>query len=465
MTSNIVAIAGANVLMLVLGAGLLPLLRLASTRRELLMRLPLAYAAGLAATGILAADLAVAHVPVGWIVLAILAAVSAVLGLRRLPAGSGPRLRRLGWLELPAYAVLGVTAAFAFPAARLLAVNPLNAIDGWVIWGLRARALYDFGHPVAPVFTNPAYQALQHPLLLPGLEALDFRVMGGFDGTVVHLQLLGFAIAFVGGAWGLLRARVPPFLLASVLLAAVTAPTFFNQLPSNYADVPVAVFVALGVAALGTDQLPAAALFLGAAALTKNEGEVFALTAFVAAALVTRRARLRALGLAALAVFAVDLPWRIWIWSHHVKIAEYSISNLVNPRYLYGHRGRVGPSAHELWHQLWRLEAWSFAVPLVLAGLAGAVVLRRYRVAIFGASWLLLSFAGLLAVYWISTNPLKSHLTDSSDRTIDSIVFGGLLLVPLLLAVQREPEAAELGSDRDRRLEVEDLGDLRVLAD
>jgi hypothetical protein len=443
VTSKIVAIAGANALMLVLGAGLLPYLRLARTRRELLSRLPLAYAVGLAATGILAADLAVVDVPVGWALLAGFAAVAAALGLRRLPGGRiglpGSRLR-----DLPAYAVLAVIAAFAVPLAKLLAVNPLNAIDGWVIWGLRARALYDFGHPVAPIFTDPAYQALQHPLFLPALEALDFRIMGGFDGTVVHLQLLGFAVAFVGGAWGLLRTRVRPLLLAAVLLAAVTAPTFLNQLPSNYADIPVAVFVALGVAALGTGQLPAAALFLGAAALTKNEGEMFALTAFVAAALVARRAQLRPLALAALAVVALDLPWRLWIWIHHVKIAEYSIADLLDPSYLYDHRGRVGPSAHELWHQLWRLESFSFVVPLVLCGFAGALVLRRFRIAAFGAAWLLLSFAGLLGIYWISTNPIKSHLTDSADRTIDSLVFGGALLVPLLLAFEREPEPGEL---------------------
>ena len=443
MTSKILDIAGANALMLVLGAGLLPLLRLASTRRELLARLPLAYAAGLAATGILAADLAVVDVPVGWIVLGAVASVSAVIGLRKLP-GARRRGNRRRWRDVPAYAVLGVVAAFAVPLAKLLAVNPLNAIDGWVIWGLRARALYDFGHPVAPVFTDPAYQALQHPLLLPALEALDFRVMGGFDGTTVHVQLLGFAVAFVGGAWGLLRTRVSPFLLAAVLLAAVTAPTFLNQLPSNYADIPVAVFIALGLAALATGQLPAAALFLGAGALTKNEGEVFAVTAFLAAAIVARRAQLRPLALASLAVLAIDLPWRIWIWTHHVKIAEYSISDLFNFTYLYDRRDRVGPSAHELWHQIWRLESFSFVVPLILAGFAGALLLRRYRAAAFGAAWLLLSFAGLLAIYWISTNPVKSHLTDSADRTIDSLVFGGVLLVPVLLALERKPEPGEL---------------------
>src|SRR5207247_10717063 len=132
--------------------------------------------------------------------------------------------------------------------------------------------------------------------------------------------------------------------LAPVLLAAVAAPTFFNQLPSNYADVPLAVFVALGLAALATGQVRAAALFLGAAALTKNEGELFALTAFLAAAIVARRPQLRALAIGTAFVIVVDVPWRIWIWAHHVKIAEYSISTLVNGRYLYEHRARVGPS-------------------------------------------------------------------------------------------------------------------------
>ena len=114
--------------------------------------------------------------------------------------------------------------------------------------------------------------------------------MGGFDGTLVHLQLLGLAIAFVGGAWVLLREHAPPLLLAATLLAVLTAPAFFGQLQTNFADVPLAMLIALGVAALAAwlrsgapGLLPAATLFLGAGALTKNEGELFALAAFLAA--------------------------------------------------------------------------------------------------------------------------------------------------------------------------------------
>jgi hypothetical protein len=325
----------------------------------------------------------------------------------------------------------------------------LHETDGWAIWGLRARALYDFGHPLAPVFTDPSgsYQALQHPLLLPALEAVDFRFMGAFDPTLLHLQLFGIGIAFVTGAWYLLRNHTSPLLLASVLLAEVTAPTFFNQLETNLADMPLALFVALGVASLATwlrtgaaGLLPAAALFLGAAALTKNEGEAFALTAFGAAALVTERRRLRPLGLAAASVLALDLPWRLWLWLHHVTIAEYSLGSLTSPTYLWAQRGRVGPAASELWAQIWRFDSFSYVVPLVVLGLLGGALTRRYRAVGFGAAWLVLSFAALVSVYWISALPIGSHLSNSSDRTIDSLVFGGALLVPALLGTGRPPE-------------------------
>jgi predicted Kef-type K+ transport protein len=129
----------ANAAMLVLGCGLLPFLRLARTRRELLTRAPLGYAVGVAATGIVAANLALAHVPVGRILLPVLAAVALLLGIRRVPRASEPwRRPRLG--ELPALAVLACTLVLAVPAARLFAVKPLFEFDGWAIWAARARA-------------------------------------------------------------------------------------------------------------------------------------------------------------------------------------------------------------------------------------------------------------------------------------------------------------------------------------
>jgi hypothetical protein len=451
VTGHIVALVVANVLLAVLGAGLLPFLRLAETRRQLLTRIPLAYAVGLAAGGIVAAHLALVHVPVGRVGLTMLAAASFALGLWRL-RGAPPTRPSRPWRaeDIAALVVLGAGAAFAIPAAKLFAVKPLLESDGWVIWATRARTLFEYGHPVAPVFTDPSFPALQYPLFLPGLEAVTFRFMGTFDGTVVHLQLLGIGVAFVGGAWTLLREYTPPVLLAATLVAIVTVPTFFHQLQTNFADVPLALLIALGVASLaawlrtdGPGLLPAAALFLGAGALTKNEGELCVLAAYLAAAVATRRPQRRPLAWAALATLAIELPWRIWVQAHGVKTGDYSLANLFEPGYLSDHRDRLGPTIHELFFQIQR-DAWSFTLALIVVGFAGALLLRRARSFLFGAAWLVLSFSGLVAIYWISRNPVSSHLYNTSDRTIDTLMIGGALLVPVLLAAEREPEPTEL---------------------
>ena len=44
-----------------------------------------------------------------------------------------------------------------------------------------------------------------------------------------------------------------------------------------------------------------------------------------------------------------------------------------------------------------------------------------------------IALAGLLAIYWISTNPVSNHLYNSSYRTVDALVIGGALLIPVLL--------------------------------
>jgi hypothetical protein len=348
--------------------------------------------------------------------------------------------------------VLAVPVLLLARAVALFAVRPLHEFDGWVIWATRARALYEFSGPAAPVFTAPTYPALQHPLLLPALEATDAHFMGAWDGTVMHLQLLGFAIAFVGGTWALLRPYVWQPLLAGVLAAVVAAPAVLDQLATNYADVPLALFVALGVAPIALwmtygerELLVASALFLGAAALTKNEGELFAVCALVAAAATGGRRRLRPIALTAAAVVAIDAPWRIWIATHRVKISEYSISNAFDPGFLRARWSRVGPSAHELLTQIVRVQAWGYLVALALVGVAGAFVVRAPRRGAFVSLWLLLSFAGMVVIYWISTNPVTNNLYNSSNRTVDAIVVGAAAAVPALLA----PVEA-MGSSRGR---------------
>jgi hypothetical protein len=440
-------ILAAQFLYLAIGIGLLPLLRIAPTPRLLLARLGLSYMVGVAATGILAAHLALLDVPLGLLELSILAAISLLLGWRRLRGTvreERPRLPRDRLAQASALVGAGTGAAalvLLVHAGRAYAVRPLKEWDGWAIWGMKARALYEFGGTYAPVFTT--YQPVAHPLFLPSLEAMDFRAIGVFDGTLVHVQLIALAFGFAAALWGLLAERVPAAVLGLTLLAILSASAVLEQLSTNLADIPLAFLVALAVAALGRYLLSGegwtlvcAGLFLGAAMLTKSEGTLFwgaAIGALVLALAIGERRRIPAAALAGLGALAILVPWRAYLAAHDLKNPEYSLSDLLRPGYLSDHSDRVSPAASELWHQVWAGH-WGLLVPLALVSIGAALVARRYRLAAFAALWPALAFLGMVLVYWISVVPVKLTLLWTADRIVASLVIGSAALAPLLVA-------------------------------
>ena len=439
MTGSLVGLLAANVLFAAVGVGALPLLRVARTWSELIARAPLAYPLGVAATGILAGHLALLGVAVGLVELVLLAAVALLLGVRRL---SGTETRRATSDE-PAWSVavggvaLAVAGVLVAHAWRTYELRPLLEWDGWAIWGTRARGLYEFGGATGPVFTSESYLPLQHPLLLPSLEAIDFRAMSAFDPTLVHVQLALLALGFVLGLVTLLRGLVPDALIGLGVLAIVAAEPVLKQLSTNLADVPLAFFVALGLAGIGRwlarDDgwaLVVGAVFLGAAALTKNEGALFALTALVAA-VPAARGRLRAFGAAALAVALIFLPWRLNVSLRDLPLVEYELGNALSPSYLADHADRVGPALDGLGGEILSLE-WGLLAAAFVVATAAALLARRYALASFAALWVALSFLGLLVVYWISTIPIELALVWSGDRTVVSLVVGAATLAVLL---------------------------------
>ena len=131
----------------------------------------------------------------------------------------------------------------------------------------------------------------------------------------------------------------------------------------------------------------------------------------------------------------LDLPWHVWLLVHHVTGTSFDLSKLLSPAYLSAHWHRVGTADHELLAQIRAEGSWSYLPLLIMLGLAGALILGRFRTAAFASAWLALSFGGLLLVYWTSPFPLGANLFNSADRTIDTLVIGGALLVPALLAL------------------------------
>ena len=298
------ALLGANALMLVAGLGMLPLLGIARSWRLLVFRCGLAYLCGILLVGIVSAHLALVHVSFGWIGLAVMAALSLGFCAWRLNGTERPGWRRPDWIDAVGFAAL---IALIIDYGRAFRVAPLNRYDAWAIWALKGHALYAFGWADPVVFAGASYRFanLDYPLLLPSLEAVDFRAMGAFDTRLVHVQFLLFLVAALLALFALLRDRVPALILWLSLFALALAPAVFDQLLTAYADLPLALVFGVGVAAAGrwviTNERWALALatfcFAGAL-LTKNEGSLFVLAVFLGL-LAAAHARWRALAVAA----------------------------------------------------------------------------------------------------------------------------------------------------------------------
>lgn len=462
MKGSLAGLLVAQALYVALGAGLLPLLRLAPSRELLLRRLGLAYMVGVAAAGILAAHLALLDAPLGLLELGLLAVVAVALGWRRLRrAPKGPRPSAwhvpdtgLEWASAGlAAAALTVLGLLLVHATRAYAARPLKEWDGWAIWATKAKTLYEFGGVYEPVFTS--YEPVAHPILFPSLEAIGFRAMGAFDGTLIHVQLIALAFGFAAALWSLLGDRVPPAVLALGLLAVLSATPVLAQLSTNLADVPLAFFVALGVVCLGRFVLAgegwtlvAAALLFGAAMLTKSEGLLYGIAAFAAVAAVTAVSRewrrLAHVGISAAAALAILVPWRIYLAANDLRNAEYRLSDALDPGYLADRSERVRPTVSRLWDELWSAD-WGLLPVLALVAITAGALARRYRLAAFALLWPVLAFLGLVLVYWISVVPVELTLTWTAGRVVVSLVIGAAALAPLLVG-EAWREAAISGS-------------------
>ena len=141
--------------------------------------------------------------------------------------------------------------------------------------------------------------------------------------------------------------------------------------------------------------------------------------------------RTRASLLTALAVAAILLPWRIFVAAHGLKNPEYSFGDAVNPAYLADRSDRLRPALAGVWHQVWS-SGWAWLVPFALVAFAAALLARRWRLAGFAAAWALLSFGGIVLVFWISVVPIELTLKWAAYRTVASLVIGAAALAPLL---------------------------------
>jgi hypothetical protein len=449
---KVAGLLGANVLIFCVGLGVLPWVGAARSWRLLVARSGLAYLCGLVLTGVLAAHLALIHVPFGWLALSLAAAVSVLSGAWHLRGSERPVWRWPRWPVLVAAAAL---VALLADYARSFAVAPLDRYDAWAIWALKGHALYAYGWADPAVFAGDSYRFanLDYPLWLPSLEALDFRVMGAFDTRLLHLQFLLLLLAALAALGTILAGRVSAPVLWGTLGAIALAPAVYDQLLTAYADVPLALIFAVGFAAAGrwlvTNErwaLAVATLCFAGTLLTKNEGTLFVAAAFLGLFAAAYR-RWRVLAVAAAVDVVVLLPWRLYVRLHDLHDINYSLTDSFDVHHVSDRLG-VGPIAFRtLGHEMVDPRQWGLLAPLFVVLLVAAAVTGARALAVYGGVSTLLAWLGLSWIYVVSHYEYSSYLSSTQERVVASVVLGAAALTPLLAS---EAWASARGRDRPR---------------
>jgi hypothetical protein len=337
------------------------------------------------------------------------------------------------WVAGCVIVALAVYAALTYRWAR---VQPLQAWDSWSIWARKGTLLADYSHLPTEFFTSPVYAFMHpdYPLLLPLYESTWFRVVGSADTQSLHAW---FWVLFVAFLWATAyvgsRVARPAIWAPLVGLLAVT-PALLNQLMTMYADVPMGLFLLVGVLLLGIwitgrrrSDLALCVVLLAAAASTKNEGLTAATSALAAALLVTvakppaglaRRHAVAPL-LAAIAVYAAAIaPWRLWLAAHHIT-GEMPVGRGLEPAYLIAHANRIQPTVNALISEVTNQGAWYYLLPICLAVVIAGLATRGLRsIAAFYGLALLGAAIMVVWAYVINPNELSWLIGTSSNRTV-----------------------------------------------
>jgi hypothetical protein len=450
----LVGLALLNALFLGVGIAVLWAIRGWASRLELARLSGFAYMLGVALIGVTLSLELVFRVPFSFTTVVVTGAVlvAASVGLRRVlrrwtPAPPDEGGQGLGPVSVAFGLLVVVYLEALFRAGRLAS---LSAWDAWAFWVPKAKAIYYFGGLDEQFFRelgNPTY-----PTFVPALEASSFGAMGSADVVTLHLQFWFLACGFVASVAGLLAPRVPAFILWPFLLLVLVAPRIVGRSLDPQADFLLdylfalaALLIALWLVERQPWQLISATLFLGAAMLTKREGQLLAACVIAAALGASWRERRYAwprLALVAVCGVAVSIPWRIWFSSRGLS-GELPSAGFLG---LFDHLDRAWPAFWSVLTAVGDYDLWLVVPPLAAAGIVlafigGARMLPVYALLLYG-----LLIAGFTWVLWSFIELQLPFVQDESVtpivRLAGSLVILSGALLPLLLT------AAWRGSDR-----------------
>jgi hypothetical protein len=317
--------------------------------------------------------------------------------------------------------------------------NPQGGWDAWLIWNLRARFLAMGTQPQRAWSPELKLTHTEYPLLTSAFVARCWTYAGSIADAVPIATSYSFfiaAIALLTGGLAAWRGRSLGLLCGLVLLGS---PSFLHEVIAQYADIPLASYLAGATIFLLLDRPLIAGLFAGLAAWTKDEGILFLVVFLTVVAILRQKQIWQAAagaipGAALTAVFKLALAPKVSIVFGGG--ASALVQRAVNP-------GRIVQVFGAFAHEFGAMGVGWYHPILPLIALAIALRFARERRADFLLTGAIpaATLAGCFCIFLITPFDLKWQLQTTLYRVIVQ-VWPSLLL--FAFAGLRAPESAAI---------------------
>lgn len=352
--------------------------------------------------------------------------------------GGTPPPVALPWIAGGLLLALGIATAAMAIAWDL---NPHGNWDAWAIWNLRARFLAS-PNGMAWRAWSPALGATSHPgypLLVSAFIGRCWAFSHNATQAVPLATSYAFFISLIALAAGGLTVLRGPTLGILGALVLVATPALLHEVPTQYADVPLASYLAGAMVFALLDRPMLVGIFAGFAAWTKDEGLLVLIVLLVATAVFQRRA--------IVPVVAGALPVALLAASFKLLLSRGGAPQLSTNLPAAGHQladvSRLGPIVAAFGREFVGMgTAWYHPVlPLLLLAIALRFDRERWREAAFCGAVAVTILLGFVGVYLVTANDLSWMLQTSLNRLLVQ-VWPALVLAGFISL--RTPEGAAI---------------------
>ena len=345
--------------------------------------------------------------------------------------GLGVTRAAVHWIDL-------ASAVLVAGYARFATIGPTAEYDFIGIWGVKAKEFWLAGGIDWKFLENPFNQFahVDYPLLVPLVFDAHAVVAGTWPDRWLGVVNVGFGIATLLLLRAFLAEEVRPRVLLALATLACVGVAF-----APWIGLAEGALVAYGVAGLlfvRQGEVSRGALYLGLAAMCKNEGLTLIVAAAVAMVVAGGARKLARLWPAA----AVVAPWLVVRSIHQLQtdlttsgVGERAVEHLANLRPMFE-----------------AMLRYPVGRPLLWLGIAVAIVIGAREVGgreRFLAAAIALQLLFFVAAYVITPHDVAWHIRWSWERIVDQLAAPAtfLALVLVMRRLDGRPEVSHARAD------------------